>query len=97
MAIYLALWTRPEDVDGFEHEYNEDHIPLVQQLPGLQRFFASRVREGQFYRVAELEFDSIPALQEALAASEQGKRVFENSQHLQSTYSVTVERLVLDD
>lgn len=97
MTTYLVLWTQPEDVDGFEREYNEDHIPLAQRLPGLRRFFAARVREGRFHRVAELEFDSIESLKEAFSASEEGKHLFENSRHLQDTYEVSVERLILDD
>lgn len=97
MAKYFALWTEPEDVDGFENEYNRDHLPLAQQLPGIRRFDAAKVRDGNFYRVAELEFDSIESLREALHESPAGERLSENSKHLQSKYGVRVERLVLDD
>lgn len=97
MTKYFALWTQPEDVDGFENEYNRDHLPLAQQLPGIQRFYAAKVRDGNFYRVAELEFKSIESLRVALSESPAGERLSENSKHLEDKYGVRVERLILDD
>ncbi|MQA16653.1 MAG: EthD family reductase [Pseudonocardiaceae bacterium] len=96
LAIYLALWTRPEDVEGFEREYSADHIPRARELPGLRRLRIATVHDGSFYRAAELEFDSVQELQAALGESEAGERLIENSRHLQQTYSVTTERIIMD-
>jgi uncharacterized protein (TIGR02118 family) len=33
----VALYTQPDDVDGFDDHYLGVHGPLVEQLPGLER------------------------------------------------------------
>lgn len=36
MDRFVALWTRPDDVEGFDRYYRDEHMPLVAQWPGLQ-------------------------------------------------------------
>lgn len=36
MGRFVALWTRPADVEGFEDYYRQEHMPLVQEWPGLR-------------------------------------------------------------
>ena len=74
MARFMVLWGTPEDPDYFERHYREIHVPLVKKLPGVRRYTFSRnarpVRGDPYYRVAELDFDDVTALQQAFASPE---------------------------
>ena len=74
MARFLVLWGTPRDPDFFEHHYREIHVPLVKKLPGVRRYTFSRdaapVRGDLYYRVAEVDFDDLTALQLAFASPE---------------------------
>jgi uncharacterized protein (TIGR02118 family) len=74
MARFLVLWDTPHDPEFFERHYREIHVPLVKQLPGVRRYTFSRaarpVRGDLYYRIAELDFDDIAALQHAFASPE---------------------------
>ena len=67
----VVLYTQPSDPGAFDRHYFGTHVPLVQAIPGLQRFesgqFTSAIDGGEqtFYRVAEMYF----ADQEALGAA----------------------------
>ena len=72
MAVKLVvLYTHPDDPGVFDQHYFGTHMPLVGQLPGLERAetgqFVAALDGGEqtFYRVAELYF----ADQEALSAA----------------------------
>jgi uncharacterized protein (TIGR02118 family) len=71
-ARLLVLWDTPTNPDYFERHYREVHIPLVRQLPGVRRYTLSRnvsaVRGHTYYRIAELDFDDMTALQEAFGS-----------------------------
>jgi uncharacterized protein (TIGR02118 family) len=72
----LVLYTQPDDPDVFEHHYAETHMPMVHQIPGLQRAEAGRfIAEADggdptFYRTASLYFADRAALDTALASTE---------------------------
>ena len=73
MVRFLVLYDMPEDPAAFDKHYNEIHIPLARQLPGLLRYTVSRnlapVRGGkQYYLVAELDWESTEAMQAAFAS-----------------------------
>jgi uncharacterized protein (TIGR02118 family) len=76
MARILVLYSQPADPAAFDHYYFETHIPLAGKLPGLRSYIVSSggvglIAGGQpAYLVAELEFDSLAELQNALASAE---------------------------
>jgi uncharacterized protein (TIGR02118 family) len=77
MAIKLVvLYTQPNDPAAFEKHYLSVHGPLVDKIPGLQRWegarFGAAVDGGDltFYRIAELYFADESALQAGLGAPE---------------------------
>jgi uncharacterized protein (TIGR02118 family) len=78
MVRFLVLYDTPEDPQAFDKHYNDIHIPLAKQLPGLLRYTVSRnitpVRGKQYYLVAELDWESMEAMQAAFA-SELGQEV----------------------
>jgi uncharacterized protein (TIGR02118 family) len=74
----VVLYTQPNDAAGFDEHYLGVHGPLVEQIPGLERwegarFVAAPDGGGQTYhRIAELYFTDPDALQAALG-SDQGR------------------------
>jgi uncharacterized protein (TIGR02118 family) len=61
----------PTDRDEFETAYRERHVPLVQAVPGLERFTVSLPRgDGAPYLVAELWFADGDALSTAATSAE---------------------------
>jgi uncharacterized protein (TIGR02118 family) len=74
----VVLYTQPENAEEFDRHYAEQHVPLVQKLPGLQHFeagpFVGAVDGGEltYHRIAELTFADQDAMQAAFG-SEEGK------------------------
>lgn len=74
----MVLYTGPDDSDAFDRHYFATHMPLVRQVPGLQKAetgrFASAVDGGErtYYRVAELYFPDQATMGAGLA-SDAGK------------------------
>ena len=61
----------PADADAFETAYRERHVPLVQAVPGLERFTISTPHTGGAPSlVAELWFADGQALSTARASAE---------------------------
>jgi uncharacterized protein (TIGR02118 family) len=70
MVRLMVLYNPPEDPEAFDKHYNEIHIPLVKQWPGLLRYTVSRSLrpDSQFYLVAEMDFEDRAALRSALGS-----------------------------
>ena len=85
----VVIYPFPKDVDAFERVYSNEHVPLaVAKLGGKTRIVATRVlRSPQgtlpFYRIAEIYFPSMHAL-EACAASEGGKEALAHALQISS-------------
>jgi uncharacterized protein (TIGR02118 family) len=75
-AKLIVIYPTPPDVNVFERQYTQEHAPLVtpQTFKGIQKFVASKVvgtADGSpppFYRLAELHFASMEALQAAASS-----------------------------
>jgi len=72
----VVIYPRPTDVDAFEKVYVEEHVPLaVEKIKGMTKFAATKVvgtpdgSTAPFYRIAELYFPSMQALQESTASA----------------------------
>jgi uncharacterized protein (TIGR02118 family) len=73
MVRLLVLYNTPEDPQAFDRYYSEIHIPLAKQLPGLLRYTVSRNLaalggDARYYLTAELDWESLEAMQAALAS-----------------------------
>jgi uncharacterized protein (TIGR02118 family) len=68
MVRLLVLYNQPEDAAAFDKYYNEIHIPLAKQLPGLVRYTISRNlgAKAQYYLIAELDWADMGSAQAAL-------------------------------
>jgi uncharacterized protein (TIGR02118 family) len=75
----VVMYPRPKDVDAFEKIYQTEHIPLAAaKLVGktkliLTKVLASPQGTPPYYRIAEVHFPSMQAL-EACMASDGGKQ-----------------------
>ena len=75
MVRFLVVYETPADPAAFDRHYQDVHVPLAKQLPGLRRYTLSRactpVRGGEpFYLVAELDWDDMDTLRAAFASPE---------------------------
>jgi uncharacterized protein (TIGR02118 family) len=80
----IVLYPRPKDIDAFEQRYQKEHVPMaVEKLVGKTKLVATKVVASPqgtppFYRIAEVHFPSLEALQ-ACAASDGGKKTLEHA------------------
>lgn len=83
MVKLTVLYGQPEDPPTFDQYYKNNHTPLVEKIPNLRRFEVAKVAgtpEGgqpEYYTVAELWFESMEKLQNALG-SEEGQAASED-------------------
>jgi uncharacterized protein (TIGR02118 family) len=76
-AKIVVLYPAPKDVAIFERDYTQDHAPMVtpRTFEGLTKFVATKVigtpdgSPAPFYRIAELHFPSLAALQKAAGSA----------------------------
>lgn len=78
MARFVVMYDTPSDVEAFERHYNDVHIPLAKQYPGLRRHEPAVVIGEPCYMVVMLDWDDMAALQAALG-SEIGQRTAEDA------------------
>ncbi|WP_337287427.1 EthD family reductase [Candidatus Methylomirabilis sp.] len=71
---FIVIYPRPTDIEAFEKVYQDEHVPMaVEKLVGKTKLVATKVLASPqgtppFYRIAEVHFPSMEAL-EACAAS----------------------------
>lgn len=72
----VVLYTQPDDGPGFDAHYLGEHGPLVDKVPGVERWegaaFTAAADGGEqpYHRMAELYFTDMAALQAALGTDE---------------------------
>jgi uncharacterized protein (TIGR02118 family) len=65
----IVAYPQPKDVEVFERAYQQEHVPMaIANLPGKTKIVATKVLQSpqgkpEFYRVAEVHFPSMDALQ----------------------------------
>jgi uncharacterized protein (TIGR02118 family) len=93
MIKLIALYTRPNDSESFDQHYENVHLPLARNLPGIRQLEVTRVigapiGESRYHTMAELYFDNKDAMDAALASPE-GKALAKDLVHFASA-NVTV-------
>jgi uncharacterized protein (TIGR02118 family) len=74
MAKLFALYQQPADTAVFDDYYFNKHVPLAKTLPGLRSYEVTRgdvmgmAGKHDVYLVAILAFDSMAAIQAAMAS-----------------------------
>lgn len=65
----LVIYPMPKDVNAFEKVYQDEHVPMaIAKLTGATKIVASKVvgspaGAAAYYRIAEVHFPSMEALQ----------------------------------
>ena len=76
MAILIAMYHKTDNPAAFDRYYFEKHVPIARRLPGLNRYQVTRgpiMRQdgaSPYHLIATLSFDSVEAIQAALASDE---------------------------
>jgi uncharacterized protein (TIGR02118 family) len=85
----IVMYPCPKDIDAFEKVYQNEHVPMaVEKLAGKTKLVATKVTgspqgTAPFYRIAEVHFPSMEALQ-TCAASEGGKQTIGHAVQISS-------------
>jgi uncharacterized protein (TIGR02118 family) len=85
----VVMYPRPKDIDAFEKLYQSEHVPMaVENLKGKTKFVATKVTASPqgtplYYRIAEVHFPSMAALQ-ACAASQGGQQTLAHAAQISS-------------
>ncbi len=86
----IVMYPRPKDLEVFENRYQTEHVPMaVEKLAGKVKLVATKVLASPdgtpppFYRIAEVHFPSMEALQ-ACAASTGGKETLGHAAEISS-------------
>src|ERR1700686_2034610 len=85
----VVIYPQPKDVGTFEKVYQTEHVPLaVAKLSGKTKIVATKVLgspqgAAPFYRIAEVYFPSMQALEEC-AASDGGKETLAHAAKISS-------------
>ena len=80
MAMIIAMYKTPKDAAAFDSYYFGPHLALAKTVPGLAGYEVTRgpimamAGVQPYYLIAVLKFDSMAAVQAALASS-QGQAV----------------------
>ena len=83
----VVIYPRPTDVERFEKVYTEEHIPMaVEKLHGKTKIVATKVVGSPsgtppFYRIAEIHFPSLDALN-TCAASEEARATIAHAESI---------------
>lgn len=85
----VVIYPTPKDVAVFERLYQDEHVPMaVAKLAGATKIVASKVLgspagDPPFYRIAEVHFPSMEALQ-ACAGSPGGQETVAHAMQISS-------------
>ena len=88
-AKLIVAYPQPKDVEAFEKVYQQEHVPMaIANLDGKTKIVATKVLQGPqgrppFYRVAEVHFPSMEALQRC-AESDGGKKTLAHAMKISS-------------
>ncbi len=85
----IVAYPQPKDASAFEKIYQQEHVPMaIANLPGKTKMVATKILQSpqgkpQFYRIAEVHFPSMEALQQC-AASAGGKETLAHAVKISS-------------
>jgi uncharacterized protein (TIGR02118 family) len=76
---FVALWSKPEDVEGFEQHYRTTHMEIVSRWPGVRSTSITRISaapmggESPYHLVFEATLASQQDLDALMASPEMGE------------------------
>ena len=94
MVKMTFLYGHPTDPAAFEDYYVNNHLPLIERVPNVQRLEMARVvatpngSEPPYYRITEAWFESVEQMQ-GVVSSEEGQAAVADLQNF-ATGGVTI-------
>jgi uncharacterized protein (TIGR02118 family) len=88
----IVLWSASDD-EGLLRRYIDEHLPLVQALPGLERASASPLRSRAYSIVAEMQFADFDAMKAAFG-SDEGAALIAHTGELETAFGVRATSIV---
>ena len=85
----IVAYPQPRDASAFERIYQQEHVPMaIANLHGKTKMVATKILQSpqgdpQFYRIAEVHFPSMEALQQC-AESTGGKETLAHAAKISS-------------
>ena len=75
MVKLVAMYKTPSDIEMFEKHYFENHMPLVDKIPGLIKSEVSKLKvlpgtESDYYMMTEMYYEDMDAFNAAMASPE---------------------------
>jgi uncharacterized protein (TIGR02118 family) len=75
MVKLVAMYKTPSDIEMFEKHYFENHMPLVEKIPGLIKSEVSKLKvlpgtESDYYMMTEMYYEDMDAFNAAMASPE---------------------------
>jgi uncharacterized protein (TIGR02118 family) len=76
MARLVVMYKTPQDAAAFDKHYFDKHVALAKKIPGVRSYEVSQGAvatpggPSNYHLVAILEFDDVPAIQNAFASAE---------------------------
>ncbi len=76
MVKVIVIYGHPTDPEAFEKYYNETHLPIAAQIPGIAKVELTKVlgtpdgSQATDYRMAEVYFNSMEELQAGMSSAE---------------------------
>lgn len=102
MASLIVLYTKPDDVEGFDAYYRDTHTPIAKKLPGIQELRVNRITgtprgtDAPYYLQAELTFESMDAMGTALQG-EEGMSTSKDAMEMCKRFGADAEIMLADD
>lgn len=99
MMKLTVTYTTPNDPEAFDAHYTSVHAPMVQKMPGLERFESGRVvttpdgSPAPYHRTADLYFATEEAMGGAFA-SEQGMATGKDATELCERTGATIAMFI---
>jgi uncharacterized protein (TIGR02118 family) len=101
-ARFVALWSKPDDVEGFEEHYRTKHVPITSRWPGVRASSVTRVTGAPMggEPIYHLMFVAELATQDdldALFASEPVSEALKDARDIMRRYGTTLTVLTGSD
>ncbi len=96
-ARLVVLYSTPADTAAFDEYYFSKHVPLAKELPGLRSYTVSHggvitpgAAEPPYHLFAELQFDSVEALNAAMASPQGAAAVADLANFASAGTTITI-------
>lgn len=102
MATFVALYEKPDDVDGFDEHFRNTHLPLVQSWPGVTavrvtRFSSTpRGTDAAYHLMCEAEWATDEEMAAALR-SDSGMAAAKDAMGIKEQFGVAPTMLLGGD